>query len=109
MSDAHAIAAVHVSVSRVTYANLLRAETLDQFSVERRAKQWHVTIKERDRTDIAVFVAEDAADNRDAERRFAAPWPLAARGARRPDDADELKTSFLTFCFRHDRHEPHRS
>ncbi|WP_392692535.1 GNAT family N-acetyltransferase [Bradyrhizobium sp. RDI18] len=62
MSDAHAIAAVHVSVSRVTYANLLPAETLDQFSVERRAKQWHETIKERDRTDIAVFVAEDAAD-----------------------------------------------
>lgn len=60
LSDAHAIAAVHVSVSRTTYANLLLAETLDQFSVERRAKQWHETIEMPDSAGIAVFVAEDA-------------------------------------------------
>jgi ribosomal protein S18 acetylase RimI-like enzyme len=60
LSEAHAIAAVHVSVSRTTYANLLPAETLDQFSVERRAKQWHKTIEMPDSAGIAVFVAEDA-------------------------------------------------
>jgi L-amino acid N-acyltransferase YncA len=60
LSEAQAIAAVHVSVSRKTYANLLPADTLDQFSVERRAKQWHETIEMPGSADIAVFVAEDA-------------------------------------------------
>jgi pyruvate/2-oxoacid:ferredoxin oxidoreductase alpha subunit len=50
---------VHVSVSRKTYANLLPAEILDQFSVERRAKQWHEMIEMPD-SNTAVFVAEDA-------------------------------------------------
>lgn len=54
---------MHVLVSRDTYADLLPAAVLDQFSVERRAKHWHEAIKEADRTDIAVFVAEDATDN----------------------------------------------
>lgn len=51
---------MHVSVSRQTYANLIPAAIRDQFTAERRAKQWHETIKEL--ADIAVFVAEDAAD-----------------------------------------------
>lgn len=62
LSDAYAIAAVHVSVSRETYANLIPPAIRDQFTVERRAKQWHETIKEP--ADIAVFVAEDAADRK---------------------------------------------
>jgi ribosomal protein S18 acetylase RimI-like enzyme len=60
LTDAQAIAAVHVSVSRTTYANLLPADTFDQFPVERRAKQWHRTIEMPDSADTAVFVAEDA-------------------------------------------------
>ena len=55
---------MHVSVSRETYANLIPAAIRNQFTVEHRAKQWHETIKEPDRTDVAVFVAEDAADKR---------------------------------------------
>jgi len=58
LSDAHEIAALHVSVSRKTYANLLHAETLDQFSVERRATQWREAINNP--TNTAVFVAKDA-------------------------------------------------
>lgn len=50
---------MHVSVSRMTYANLLPADSVDQFSVERRAKQWHETIEMPDGADVAVFVAED--------------------------------------------------
>ncbi len=60
LSDARVIASVHVSVSRETYANLLPADTLDQFSVERRAKQWQVTIEKSGSADTAAFVAEDA-------------------------------------------------
>ncbi|WP_315831063.1 GNAT family N-acetyltransferase [Bradyrhizobium prioriisuperbiae] len=60
--DAPAIAAVHVSVSRETYAHLFSAEELGQFSVAHRARQWHAMIGERDRADLAVFVAESAAD-----------------------------------------------
>jgi ribosomal protein S18 acetylase RimI-like enzyme len=56
--DVQAIAAVHVSVSCKTYANLLPADDLDQFSVERRAKQWHEVIEMPDSADTAVFVAE---------------------------------------------------
>ena len=62
LGDAHGIAVVHVSVSRETYAHLLPAAILDQFSVERRAKQWHEMIETPDRTDVAIFVAEDAID-----------------------------------------------
>jgi ribosomal protein S18 acetylase RimI-like enzyme len=59
LSDAQAIAAVHVSVSRKTYADLLPGDTFNQFSVERRARQWRRTIEMPDSTDTAVFVAED--------------------------------------------------
>jgi ribosomal protein S18 acetylase RimI-like enzyme len=62
LSDAYAIAAVHVSVSRKTYANLLPPETLDQFSVECRTRQWYETINQPDHNETAVFVAEDAED-----------------------------------------------
>ena len=60
LSDAQAIAAVHVSVSRKTYANLLSADTVNQFPVEFRARQWHQTIEMSDSADTAVFVGEDA-------------------------------------------------
>jgi ribosomal protein S18 acetylase RimI-like enzyme len=60
LGDAHAIAAVHVSVSRETYANLLPADDLNQFSIEHRARQWCQTIEMPDGVDTAVFVAEDA-------------------------------------------------
>jgi ribosomal protein S18 acetylase RimI-like enzyme len=64
LSDAHAIAAVHVSVSRETYADLIPAATRDQFAVESRVRQWHEMINEPGSSDIAAFVAEDAADRR---------------------------------------------
>jgi hypothetical protein len=60
LSDAQAIAAIHVSVSRKTYANLIPADTINQFPIERRAEQWHRTIEMPDDVDTAVFVAEDA-------------------------------------------------
>lgn len=62
-SDARGIAAVHVSVSRETYADLIPAAVLARFSVERRTRQWRKTIEKPDRTGIAVFVAADATDN----------------------------------------------
>jgi ribosomal protein S18 acetylase RimI-like enzyme len=59
-NDAQAIAVVHVTVSRETYASLLPAETLNAFSIERRAKQWQQTIETpNDPDDAAVFVAQD--------------------------------------------------
>jgi len=60
LSDAQAIAAVHVSVSRKTYDNLFSADTVNQFPVEFRARQWHQTIEMSDSADTAVFVGEDA-------------------------------------------------
>jgi ribosomal protein S18 acetylase RimI-like enzyme len=51
---------VHVSVSRKTYIDLLSADTLSQFSIERRARQWRHTIEMADSADTAVFVAEEA-------------------------------------------------
>lgn len=60
LRDAPPIAVVHVAVSRATYANLLPAETLEAFPVERRAKQWHQIIAGLGSpSDTGVFVAEN--------------------------------------------------
>jgi GNAT superfamily N-acetyltransferase len=60
LSDAPTIAALHVAVSRETYADLLPPEALNGLSVERRATQWRQTIESSNAAEnAAVFVACD--------------------------------------------------
>jgi ribosomal protein S18 acetylase RimI-like enzyme len=58
LSDAPTIAALHVAVSRETYADLLPPEALNAFCAERRATQWRQTIESSNAAENAVvFVA----------------------------------------------------
>lgn len=59
--DAGAIARVHVTVWRETYAGIMPAEFLAGLSEERRRVSWTATIRGEGPPDAKVFVAEDPA------------------------------------------------
>ena len=60
IDDAPAIAAVHVTVSREIYADLMPPHLLDAFSVDTRTRQWRDMIGGAEPSD-AVYVAERGA------------------------------------------------